>query len=312
MDPKLLRLHYFLSLTETGSLNKTALALSVGKPAIRRSVRELESRLGVELFNRTRKGFVLTDAGRRFRDHCATIASDVSNLSSNFASNERTRGTVSLGLPPIAAKLIAAPLLRCVTGTFADIQLSVLEGYGFDVREWLDEGRVDIGLFYDGPGTNRTFAAPVLTEQLLLVGASNDAVLASSQCALEDALQLPLIVPGRRHGNRLQIEWFAETQGLSLNVAMEVDSLTLMIRLLAAGFGYALLPAVAIASELRAGTLRAMKLDPPFLRTLLMGTSPRRKTSAHAELLLPILRKLISEHGEGIDQYGQRIIPTNS
>ena len=50
-----------------------------------------------------------------------------------------------------------------------------------------------------------------------------------------------------------------------------------------------------------------MTLDPPFLRTLLMGTSPRRKTSAHAELLLPMLKTLISEHGEGIDQRGERI-----
>jgi LysR family nitrogen assimilation transcriptional regulator len=138
------------------------------------------------------------------------------------------------------------------------------------------------------------------------IGAGDDKRLSSPQCTLKEALQFPLMVPGRPHGNRLQIEWLAESHGFSLKVAMEVDSLTLMIRLLAAGFGYALLPAVAVADELRGGVLRAVTIDPPFTRTLLLGRSARRMTSSRAERLVPLLTKLISEHCDGLDQYGQR------
>ena len=219
---------------------------------------------------------------------------------------DRQRGTVSIGLPPIAAKAIAAPLLKAVTAQFPDIRLALLEGYSFNVREWLNEGRVDIGLFYDGPGTSRAFAQPVIREHLLLVGAGNDQRLQGPRCTLEDALQFPLMVPGRPHGARLQIEWLAESHGFSLKVATEVDSLPLMIRLLTAGFGYALLPAVAVEDELRRGVLRAVAIDPPFTRTLLLGRSARRLTSIRAEKLVPLLTQLIGDHCEGVDQYGKR------
>jgi len=305
-DSKLTQLQHFLTLADTGSLNKAALSIGTSKSAIRRSVAEIEERLGVDLFVRSRRGVVLSEKGRKFHERCSAILRNVYSVPNNIAGAPETRGTVTIGMTPIAAKLVAAPLLKAVSARFADIRLSLLEGYSFNIREWLDEGRVEIGLFYDGPGTNRTFATPVVSEQLLLVGAAGDEKLAVPFFSLGEALQFPLIVPGRPHGNRLKIEWFAEAHGYELKVAMEVDSLTLMTRLLAAGFGYALLPAVAIAEQLQAGVLRAVRIDPPFIRTLLLGRSARRMTSSRAELLVPLLQQILSEHCEGVDQYGRR------
>lgn len=294
-DTKILQLQYFLTVADAGSLSKAALALGVGKPSIRRAVSELEQRLGVQLLVRDKGSLVLTEAGRQFHDRCSGILRNVYNISANITGEQDKRGTVSIGLPPIAAKLIAAPLLKAVAEEAPDIQLALHEGYSFSVREWLNEGHIDIGLFYDGPGTNRAFATPVMRENLLLIGAANDEHLPPLRCSLQEALRYPLIVPGRPHGNRLQIEWLAESHGFTLNIAMEVDSLTLMTRLLAAGYGRALLPAVAVSDELRRGVLRAVTIDPAFTRTLLLGRSARRMTSTRAEKLVPLLTRLISK-----------------
>lgn len=292
-DAHFLRLKYFLALAEAGSLSKAATALEIGKPAVSRRIRELEERLGTTLFVRTPRGVFLTEAGAQFRDRCERVFEEAEIAAQDITSGT-ARGTVSLGLPPITAKLIAVPLLETVTRDYPGLRLDLLEGYSFTVREWLDEGRIDIGLFYDGPGTDRRFAKPVMVETLQVVAAPHMIGSPSSRCTPQEALRLPLIVPSRRHGNRMQIEWMAEKFGIDLNVSMEVDSLTSMIRLLVAGFGYSLLPAFAVADDLREGTLGTMVVEPALTRSLLMGTSAKRKTSLNGEVLMPVLEGLIA------------------
>lgn len=59
---------YFLTVAETLSFSKAAAVLFVSQPAVSKQVSLLEDELGLSLFDRTRQGVFLTDAGRLFRD----------------------------------------------------------------------------------------------------------------------------------------------------------------------------------------------------------------------------------------------------
>lgn len=61
-DTRLLR--YFAAVAEEGNITRAAERLFVSQPALTKQIRQLESRLGVPLFSRSRAGMALTPAGQ--------------------------------------------------------------------------------------------------------------------------------------------------------------------------------------------------------------------------------------------------------
>lgn len=59
---------YFLTVADTLSFSKAAAALFVSQPAVSKQVSLLEEELGLTLFDRTRQGVFLTEAGRLFSE----------------------------------------------------------------------------------------------------------------------------------------------------------------------------------------------------------------------------------------------------
>lgn len=60
------QLHYIITISETGSLNKAAELLYVSQPTLTSAVKELEKELGLTLFHRSGKGVTLTNDGTEF------------------------------------------------------------------------------------------------------------------------------------------------------------------------------------------------------------------------------------------------------
>lgn len=67
----------FVKLVETGSISAAAERLEIAKSAVSRRLAELETRLAVQLFQRTTRRMNLTDSGRSFYERCQRILADV-------------------------------------------------------------------------------------------------------------------------------------------------------------------------------------------------------------------------------------------
>ena len=59
------QLTYFVAIAEQGSINKAAEKLFVTQPNLSKAISNLENELKVRIFNRTNKGVVLTDEGKK-------------------------------------------------------------------------------------------------------------------------------------------------------------------------------------------------------------------------------------------------------
>lgn len=67
------QLHYIITISETGSLNKAAELLYVSQPSLTSAVKELEKELGISVFYRSGKGVTLTNDGTEFLLHAKQI-----------------------------------------------------------------------------------------------------------------------------------------------------------------------------------------------------------------------------------------------
>jgi len=65
---KLRDLRVFMVVANAGAMGRAASQLAVSQPVISKSIADLENKLGVRLFDRSRRGVELTIFGRSLRD----------------------------------------------------------------------------------------------------------------------------------------------------------------------------------------------------------------------------------------------------
>src|SRR5437899_1303574 len=89
----------FVAIVRRGGFTRAAAALHLSQPAVSRRLELLEREMGQPLFDRTRGGARLTEAGRTFLPHAeALLASMRDGLEAVQALNRADRGTVTLAM----------------------------------------------------------------------------------------------------------------------------------------------------------------------------------------------------------------------
>ena len=97
IDLRLLR--HAQALAEHGSFSRAAEALDIAQPSLSRGIKELETRVGLPLFIRSRSGHEPTDFGRVFLQHAAEVLSQVGDLEREVAlAKGLGTGEVAVGL----------------------------------------------------------------------------------------------------------------------------------------------------------------------------------------------------------------------
>ena len=95
----LLHMKYAVEIAETKSINKAAERLYVGQPTLSRAVKELETNLGVTIFERSAKGMFLTPDGEVFIRYAKTVLKQVDEIGGMFKNSRVSRERFSVSVP---------------------------------------------------------------------------------------------------------------------------------------------------------------------------------------------------------------------
>lgn len=164
------QLEYFVRVAELGSFSKAALILNIAQPALSRQVRLLETDLHAALLQRTGRGVVLTEAGKRLFDHSIGILQLMLRVREDIASSRgEPAGRIVVGLPPSMGRLLTLPLVEGFRRALPKARLAIVEGLSAHLAEWISTGRVDIGLLHNPEPQPALEVTPVLEEPLGLV-----------------------------------------------------------------------------------------------------------------------------------------------
>jgi len=80
------QLRYVITISEIGSLNKSAEILYVAQPSLTSSIKELEKEIGITIFNRTGKGVSLTNDGAEFLLYARQVYSQYESLIEKYGN----------------------------------------------------------------------------------------------------------------------------------------------------------------------------------------------------------------------------------
>ncbi|MFM2423447.1 MAG: hypothetical protein RL291_1977, partial [Pseudomonadota bacterium] len=212
------------------------------------------------------------------------------------SASDSPRGHVSVGLPTTMAMHLTVPLVQSVLRKYPGVTLHVIEGMSGHIQEWVQAGRIDIALLYTSdpvPGLDLTV---LLTEDLYLIASNKTHRDAPSAVKLAELASLPLVLPGLDHGLRRNIERVALDAKVTLNVPVEVDSLTHMKRLVLDGALFTILPWAACRDEIRDATLVARRIvDPVMRRPVVVAVGQDRPLSLACRSVLQLTSSLVSK-----------------
>jgi LysR family cyn operon transcriptional activator len=110
-------------------------------------MRDLETVLRVDLFQRRGKRILLTSAGNIFQQHARAILRQIENFLEELSrAPGEMRGALHVGVVPI----LNVPLIPKLVGAFAtthpDVNLTVEEISSTEIETAIEEGRMDVGL----------------------------------------------------------------------------------------------------------------------------------------------------------------------
>lgn len=295
------QLRNFIQVVELSSITAAAERLNIAQPALSRQVKALEDELNVSLLRRHGRGVMPTEEGIRLARRAKAILEEVEDMAGDISGNSAPlSGTVTLGLPPTVAEILATHMIERTMTRFPDVKLRVISGFSGHVQDWLLRGKIDLGVAYEGQKSPSIRAQPIIIEQLFLIqSAQTEGGRDGVPIPVRDALGKPLILPNPEHGLRGRVEAISQEEQIALNVVLEIDILSTMLAFVERGLGSTILPLVSVIDHVRDGRLIARPIVQRTIdRTLVLMTPLNRPgsrlASSFAEFLTAEVHAMVA------------------
>jgi DNA-binding transcriptional LysR family regulator len=142
---KLRHLRYVVAIAEQGSLVAAGERLHITQPALTRGLRELEEILGVELFERGRRGMAPTLYGEVFVDHAKAVLAELRRASRHLDELvEGHAGTVTIGTFLAGSSVLLPRAVARVKANYPDLTVRIRHGSPEMLYEALLTNAVDL------------------------------------------------------------------------------------------------------------------------------------------------------------------------
>jgi len=296
-------LRSFVAVAEELSFRRAAERLHLSQPPLSRQIKALEEELGVRLLERDRGSRVsLTDAGKSFlADARQALASATAARSRAQDAARSARSQLKLGNIAKLSTRVLLPLLRAFREQFPQVEISLLEMNRPMQLTALREGRIHAGIFPDlGAPVDRDlqfmplFCCPmvaVLPRDHVLAKNVRTSISVSRLAGANVLIASPETAPG--YVERFNI--LCAAANFTPKTTLAVEGTANILGMVAAGYGVAILPEVAVTSFDHACQMRPLRPPVPSFRLKLLWL--REDRSPLLQNFLKVAKRLTSKVG---------------
>ena len=137
--------HYIIAIFEEGSFSKAAERLYVSQPSLSASVKRIEERIGLPLFDRSTTPVSLTEAGREYI-HCAMQIKEKEQDFERYLSDcaNTVRGSVRIGGSSLFSSFMLPFMISQFNSIYPDVTFEIIEDSTKNLIEKLNLGTIDI------------------------------------------------------------------------------------------------------------------------------------------------------------------------
>ena len=268
MNISLRQLRALVSVIRTGSFTRSAAELGQTQSAASLSIRQLETELGVRLFDRDTRNVHPTPLGRELGATLERLLADLDAVLARVQdAAAHQRGVVRIAVvPSVASRLMPRCIADC-RRRYPEIEVQIEEVSAREVAAVVQFGKADFGVVNE---TNESMALAQthLSYDTFCLICRHDDPLAKKQAPTwQDLAGRDMIMLDAHTGSRGLIDDAIAAAGISVKIVQQVSRPETAAGMIAAGLGIAVLP-----------ELSAPDPEHPVLQTRMMaGREVRRR-----------------------------------
>ncbi|HEY3695829.1 LysR family transcriptional regulator [Phenylobacterium sp.] len=291
---RLNELDAFAAVAEHRSFTKAAVQVGIALPTISQTIRSLEDRLGVRLFNRTTRSVALTAAGGRLLAEIQPILEGLGHaLESVNSFRDKPMGSLRLAVTRPFATLLLAPLVQPFLAEYPEIRLEIFVD---DSRSDIVSGRFDAGIRV-GHQVERDMTTLRIADEFRMLAVAAPGYLARHpKPAAPRDLHGHSCIQFRVPWDGALLPWVFAKGDQHIEIAVEgpliVNDLDLWLSTILDGVGVGYLPEPIVAGHLAQGRLVNLLEDWGGERTGVFLYHPsRRQTPAPLQVFLNFIEE---------------------
>lgn len=273
MDVTFRQIRSFLAVARCGSFTQAAQLLHLSQPALTIHIKQLETALGLKLFDRSTHHVRLTHAGTSFVPVIGKIVGEFENAISSARKLPAKRQEIVrfACFPSFAATLIPQAIAEFRT-TQPQVSFVIRDVAARSVVAMIRSEEVDCGICDYDPSATDLDSAPLLEDEMHVVYPRTHPLGKLRRTTLKAVIEHPLVLLNTDSNARSLIDAAIAAAGYFVMPAGEAAYMSTALAMVQAGLGLTILPQLAI--NLRAHPdLRSRRIDDtPFIRPISLIT----------------------------------------
>lgn len=236
----------FIAVTRHGTFAAAGMHIGLTQSAVSAQIRQLEQALGVPLFDRTGRQATLNAAGLRALPLAKEILETFNRMAVPVDANEY-RGELKVGAITTAQTGLLPQALVRLRQAAPAVECKLIPGVSLDLLSQVDAGELDSAIIIRPPfDLPKELHVQVLRKEPF-------ELIVPDRLAGDNPLQLLATQPHVRYdrasfGGRL-VSRFLREQKLDVQVALELDELEAIVKMVECGLGVSLIPQAGLWLE---------------------------------------------------------------
>ena len=243
----------FLEVAKLGSFSRAGQKVFRSQSAVSAQIRQLEQEYGDKLLDRSGKTVRLTPAGRvlfAYAERMQKLREE--SLLAVADQGVTARGTLIIGANEATCLYVLPKVFAEYCRLYPEVQIHIYRNFSYKIIEKLENGSIDVGIVTLPVKSPSLKIHSVFRDQLMLMAAPDNPLANKKHVSVEDISTQPVLLPKTGYTRQLMDKLFRPYNS-SLQIRMELPSVGMIKRFVAAGLGVSLISASFARDEVDAG-----------------------------------------------------------
>jgi len=262
-DVSLRQLQYVVAVADTLGFHKAAARCHVSQPTLSAQVQQLESVLGVRIFERDRRRVLVTSAGVDIVARARRVLLEADDLLAVAARlHDPFAGTLRIGIIPTVAPYLLPEVMPKVGAKYPKLSLLFREEKTADIVRELAEGTLDAGLLALEADVGECAHADITTDPFVAALPKGHPLARKQRLDVADLEGENVLLLEEGHCFREQALALCN-RVKATETPFRATSLATLAQMVSSGAGITLLPSIAVPVENRRGQLEVRPFTKP-------------------------------------------------
>lgn len=250
----------FVEIVSTGSFSRAGQKILRSQPAVSAQIRQLELEYGEKLFDRVGKSVRLTSAGDTLLDYARRLLA-LRNESLRAVADRSSvpRGVLTIGANEATCLYVLPDVFAEYHQLYPAVRISVYRNVSGRVLQKVEDGSVDVGIVTLPVKSPRLRTQSIFRDPMVVMVNPGNPLAKSKSVRVREVAEQPLIFPRTGHTRQMLDKLFRPYRS-RLRISMELSSVAMIKRFVAAGLGVSLISSSFARDEARAGLVNLIPL----------------------------------------------------